>query len=276
MKNVMVLVVFFALGAASLFAAGPVIGLAVSQGKLTVNSAAVEGNANLTSGSVVTTSADATRLQFTSGATVVLDRESTATVFADRAVLNSGTGQLGGRKAYTLEAMGFRIAADGAQARVDVKKDHVIVAALSGAVKITDAAGVPVANIAAGRALGLQPSAGAPVSTMTGRVASENGKFVLADEVSGLKVELKGQDVAKELGKRVQVTGAPKPAADKSTQIIEVARLNRVGEEPVPTPVPTPTPQAGAGMSNTAKVWIVVGVLGAVGITAGTLAATSR
>jgi len=273
----MVLLVVLALGAASLFAAGPVIGLAVSQGKLTVNSAAVEGNANLTSGSVVATAADSTRLRLASGATLVLDRQSNATVFADRAVLNSGTGQLGGRNAYTLEAMGFRIASNAGQARVDVKKDHVIVAALSGAVKVTDAAGVPVANIAAGRALGLQPTNGAPVSTMTGRVTRDNGKFTLSDEVTGLKVELKGENVAEQLGQRVQVTGAPKPAADKSTQIIEVARLNRVGEEPAPTPVPTPTPQAGAGgMSNAAKVWIVVGVLGAVGITAGTLAAQSR
>jgi hypothetical protein len=137
---------------------------------------------------------------------------------------------------------------------------------------------MPVANLTAGRALGLQPSGVAASSTMTGRLARENGHYVLPDEVSGLKVELNGNGLDREIGRRIQVTGAPKASADRSTQVIEVARLNRLADEPAPMPAPSPAPQAAgaAGLSATAKVWIVVGVLAAVGVTAGTLAAQSN
>jgi hypothetical protein len=262
----------------SAFAASPAIGIAVSHGKLEVNNTMVDGNANLAAGTSVKTSAFPSMLQLMGGSNVALDRESQAKVFADRVVLERGVGQLAGKNSYAVEAMGFRVTGDAAQARVEMKKDHVLVAALSGVVKVTDVNGMPVANLTAGRALGLQPSGVAASSTMTGRLARENGHYVLPDEVSGLKVELNGNGLDREIGRRIQVTGAPKASADRSTQVIEVARLNRLADEPAPMPAPSPAPQAAgaAGLSATAKVWIVVGVLAAVGVTAGTLAAQSN
>ena len=262
----------------SIFAASPSIGIAVSHGKLEVNSAVVDGNANLAAGTSVKTSSFPSMLQMTNGSNVALDRESQAKVFADRVVLERGVSQLAGKSAYAVEAMGFRVTGDAAQARVEMKKDHVLVAALSGVVKVTDASGMPVANLTAGRALGLQPTNAAPLSTMTGRLSRENGQFVLPDEVSGLKVELNGPGLDREIGRRIQVSGAPKMSSDRSTQVIQVARLNRLADEPAPMPTPSPAPQAAGvgGLSSMAKIFIVVGVLGAVGVTAGTLASQSN
>ncbi|MCX6595113.1 MAG: hypothetical protein NTV70_01950 [Acidobacteria bacterium] len=261
----------------SAFAASPAIGVAVTHGRLEVNNTTVDGNANLAAGASVKTSAFPSMLQLSGGSNVALDRESQAKVFADRVVLERGVSQLAGKNAYAVEAMGFRVTGDAAQARVEMKKDYVLVAALSGVVKVTDASGMPVANLTAGRALGLQPTGAAASSTMTGRLARENGHYVLPDEVSGLKVELNGNGLDREIGRRIQVTGAPKASADRSTQVIEVARLNRLTDEPAPMPAPSPAPQAPvAGLSSLAKIWIVVGVLGAVGVTAGTLASQSN
>ena len=265
-----ILVVFCtALGTA--FAASPVIGVAVSQGRLEVNKTVVDGNANLSAGTSVKTLASTSMLHLTNGSNVALDRESEARIFADHVVLERGTGQLAGKNAYAVEAMGYRVTGDGAQARVDMKKDHFVVAALSGTVRVTDANGVPVANVAPGRVLGFQAAGGQAQSTMTGRLARENGRYVLPDETSGLKVELTGNGLDREIGRRIQVSGAPKASADRSTQVIEVARLNRLTDEPVPAPVPAPTPspapaQGWAALSAGTKVLIVGAIVTAIAV----------
>ncbi|MCX6590482.1 MAG: hypothetical protein NTZ56_03065 [Acidobacteria bacterium] len=255
-----------ALGTA--FAAGPVIGVAVSQGRLEVNKTVVDGNANLSAGTSVKTSASTSMLHLTNGSNVALDRESEAKIFADHVVLERGAGQLAGKNAYAVEAMGFRVTGDGAQARVDMKKDYIIVAALSGTVRVTDGNGIPVANVTPGRALGLQPTSGSATSTMTGRLGQENGRFVLPDETSGLKVELTGKGLDREIGRRIEVSGAPKASADRSTQVIEVARLNRLTDEPVPGPAPSPAPAAGswAALGVFTKTMVFVGIATAIAI----------
>lgn len=265
----------------SVFAATPVIGMAVSEGQLSVNNAVVDGNANLVDGAVVKTAAMPSRLQMKNGTQVLLDRNTQAKVFGDRVVLERGTSQISGRSSYDMEALGFRVApASYGQARVEMQSNRVVVAALNGPVRVSDKSGMVLASLSSGRALSFEPSAASGTSSMTGRLRQENGKFILPDEVSGLKVELNGNGLDREVGRRIQVSGAARSSTDRTTQVVEVARLNRLDGDasaaPTPSPSsPSPAPQ-GDGMSNGAKVAIVVGVVAAVGIAAGVLATQSR
>ena len=110
---------------------------------------------------------------------------------------------------------------------------------------------------------------------MTGKVAKENGKFLLADEVSGLKVELNGDGLAREVGSRVNVSGTATASADRSTQVIQVAKLHRLeGDEPTPSPGPTPSPnpKPAAAQSGGAAIWVMLLAIGGVGGAAAAIA----
>lgn len=278
-----VLVAFSGLSA---FAASPVIGMAVSEGQLSVNNSLIDGNANLMNGSVVRTADSPSRLHMKNGAQILLDRNTQAKVLGDRIVLERGVTQISSRNntSYDLEALGFRVAtATTGQARVEMQNDRVVVAALNGPVQVSGQDGIVLASVSAGRTLSFEPAAASGKSEMTGRIQKQGEKFILPDEVSGLKVELNGKGLDREVGQRVRVEGTALSSDDKQSQVIQVARVNRLAAFPEPTPGPSPTPspvpQAGGsagGLSNGAKVAIVLGVVGAVGITAGVLATQSR
>ena len=263
-----------------------IVGVVVSQGQLQVNNAPVDGNANLTSGAVVRTAMAPSRVHLANGSNLTLDRNSQAKILEDRVVLERGSSQFASKNSYGLEAMGFRVSPDAfTQVRVQAEGDRMVVSALNGGVRVTDSRGLPIARLTAGRSLSFQPStATSSVSTMTGRVTKENGKFVLPDDVSGLKVELSGQNLDSEVGQRVQVTGNASPSTDRSTQVIKVAKLNRVaGDEaspspaPTPNPTPTPSPKPAAAQSGGAAVAVImIAATAGMGIAAGVLATQSN
>ncbi len=283
-RRILVTSLAITLSGLSVFAAAPVIGMAVSEGKLSVNDSFVDGNATLVSGTVLKTSDSPSRLQMKNGAQVVLDRNTQAKVFGDRLVLEQGVSQISGKSSYDLEALGFHVAPSAmGQARVEMQKNRVIVAALNGPVHVSDNNGMVLASLSTGRTLSFEPAVASGMSSMSGRLSQENGKFVLPDDVSGLKVELNGQGLDREVGRRIQVTGTARSSADRKSQVIEVARLNRLSDDaspepaPSPSPAPSPVPQGGVGgLSNGAKIVIVVGVVAAVGVAAGVLATQSR
>ncbi len=271
------------------YAASPVIGMAISEGQLVVNNSLIDGNANLMNGSVVQTSDSPSRLHMKNGAKIVLDRNTQARVSGDQIVLEKGVSQVSSKDSYELIANGFHVVAPQlGQARVEVQNERVLVAALNGDVRVSDKNGVVLANLTPGRTLSFENAPDAGRSAMTGQIEKEGEKYVLPDEVSGLKVELSGKDLEREVGKRVRVEGTARSTEDKRSQLIEVARLNRLEASPMPMPSaspsplpsPTPAPQGGAaaggGLSNGAKVLIVLGAVGAVGATAGVLATQSR
>lgn len=254
-------------------ATGSVIGVAVSEGSLSVDNSAVSGNANLSDGATVRTDAAPGRLQLYKGQKVVIGDHSQVKVYGDRLILNQGTTQIAGSPNYSLEALGMRVApSKNAQAVVKVENSKLLVAALNGPVSVSNAAGIPLASVVSGRSLSFQPTGKADsTSTMRGTIAKENGRFYLPDEMSGLKVELTGKGLENEVGRRVSVTGAAAPSSDRSTQVIEVAKLNRLSAapEPEPSPSPSPAPQTpttgvpGAGGVSGLTVGIIVGAVAA-------------
>lgn len=259
-------------------AGGGVIGVAVTDGQMQVDRAAVSGNSNLAEGSSILTAAQATRIQLNNGNRATLAPNSAARVYADRLVLEKGMGVVGSA-GYRLQARGLEFAPATQQSRVQVLVNGgaVQVAALDGPVKVIDAGGLVLARVNPGTAMEVRPGAGAAgTSTVTGTLRQEGGKFVLRDQVTNLDVELRGSQLQERLGQMVQATGRAGASADHESQVIEVASLTRFEQEPQEPGGARPTgggkPSGGAkpagaksGMSSGAKV----GIIAAIGAGAG-------
>src|SRR5438034_1104635 len=146
----------------ALLAAGSAIGMAVANGGLMVNHSQVWGNATLFDGSVVETTAGYSRLQLEKGVQVRLASDSRATVHDGRLVLDAGQGDIESANSYEIEAktLHIRTASAGTQARVKVSNGHtVMVAAVHGAVRVTNATGLLIARVDAGSTLSFEPQA---------------------------------------------------------------------------------------------------------------------
>ncbi len=268
--------------AVPMLAATGIIGIVTADGQFQVNNSTVDGNANLRSGSVIQTMRGASRVNLMNGSNLILGASSQAKVLEDRMILERGTSQLTSKTAYALETSGYKVSPEpSSQIRVDAKQGQMIVSVVYGGARVSDQSGLPIARMAAGRTIGFQakPEAGG-TSVMTGRISKENGRFVLPDETSGLTVELTGTGLDREVGKRVRVSGAAQPSADRSTQVIQVARMNRLDGEasaspsPSPSPNPGPAPSSSAQSGGTALIVMLVG-LGVVGAAAGIIQGTS-
>ncbi len=261
------------LAASAAWAGSDVIGVAVSNGRLEVDRSEVTGNANLSEGSTVRTRAEAGRIQWKSGAKAALAPNSSARVFGDHFVLEKGTGYVS-TPSMRAQARGFDvIPAEGGQAQVALLDGGVQVAALRGSVKVKGADGMVLARVIPGKALDLAPGAGAAgESRMTGIVRNEGGKFMLKDQITNLDVELRSGNLAREVGRLVEVSGKSSPTADRESQVIEVATLTHMEPDPQsggarPTeankpPSGTKPNGGGGGLSHGAKVGIAVAAAG--------------
>jgi hypothetical protein len=99
----------------------------------------------------------------------------------------------------------------------------VKVAAVGGIAEVHNPQGLLVARVFPGTLLQMKSVAGSP-SKLTGIVESKGGAFFLTDETTKVTVELRGSNLEKLVGRRVQVT-APNasgetPAGDASQVIL--------------------------------------------------------
>ncbi|HVV44837.1 MAG TPA: hypothetical protein VHC72_06515, partial [Bryobacteraceae bacterium] len=120
-----------------------------------------------------------------------------------------------------------------ASATVSMRMPGIVeIAALTGNVRVFNAAGLNIANLVPGRALDLRPQdagASAP-SSMVGCAVKVGNNTLLTDETSNVTVQLRGTAVR--TGRRVQITGAMVPnstPASPATQVINVTNVKQVG-----------------------------------------------
>jgi|SRR5579885_3366407 len=153
--------ILLAAGAVSfLMASGPAIGIAVADGGFRVDHSQVWGNATLFDGSVIETGQALSRLRFADGSRLSLASDSRAIVHRGRLVLEAGMGQLESAPGFEVESRSLRISAaePGTVARIRLgRTPKVTVAALRGAVRVRNAAGVLVASVKEGASLDFEP-----------------------------------------------------------------------------------------------------------------------
>lgn len=223
-------IVAFAASSAALSAATPAIGVAMSQGVILLDSSRTPGNATLFNGNTLQTARSASQVRLKDGAQIRLDSDSRARIYSDHAELQAGSARVSG---YSASANGLSVRTEGAgSANIAIRGKVVEVAALTGNVRVFNAAGVNVANLLPGRALNLVPAdAGASaVSSLTGCVsnAGKAGLF-LTDETSNITVQLRGEKLPA-AGRRAQIAGAIVPNATAgSSQVLNVMSVSDRG-----------------------------------------------
>jgi hypothetical protein len=185
------------------------VGMVTADGRLWVDSAGVSNHATVFEGSVVETQEVPAKLQLTGGTLVWVNVASRVDVYQDHLLLEKGSAQLDGGSPFRIEARTLRIslALPDSRAMVSMGDSGVQVGALNGEVQVRNRQDVMVARVGMGRSLDLRPDSTA-ASLVTGCVSKLGKSLVLQDEVSGVRVELRGDGLNASLGSRIQVTGA--------------------------------------------------------------------
>jgi len=268
----------------SLFGATNPIGMAFSGGAFRVNNSRVQGNSTLFDGTMIETESALSELHLKTGVQVELGAETRATVYQRKLVLEYG--QLESVAAYDVEARSLHIvgATPDALVRIQVRNQrNVQVAAVRGPVRVSNAAGVLVASIEAGKSMSFEPQ-NAPAETATrvsGCLLSKSGKLVVAEQTTNVILELRGTGLEKELGNRVEVNGtavAGAPAVPGASQIVNVAGIRRIAAggcmalaKKIGAAIPAAATAAGAA-GSAGSAGAAGGAAAGVGIGAGTVA----
>jgi hypothetical protein len=221
----------------SFTATGPAIGSATANGSFLVDSSKIWRNTTLFEGSIVETITAPSDVRLNDGLQVRLAADSRARVYRSRIVLERGLSQLQAAVDTPLEARTLKIysasAGSVAQLRLgDSNKVHV--AAVKGSLRVTNASGVLVANLAAPAALAFDTQAGPAASArISGCLLTKDGKFIVADRTTRVTMEVYGAGLEKQVGNQVELTGtadAETPSVAGASQRINVTAIKLIAK----------------------------------------------
>jgi len=256
------------------FAAAPAsIGTVKSAGEFRVDGSAIRGNGTVFDGNLIETAAARTVVQV-SGAEVTLLPDSRAKMYRDRTELEKGSTLLRGPANHVVEVATLRIVTASKDALVQVELDSprsVSVAARSGAAEVRNSSGILVASLHTGMALAFDPQGGAATQVkMSGSMVSQDGKFLLTDSTTNVKVELRGADLAKYAGKCVEVAGSSMPGAQAAAGASQVVTVVTIKSVSCGKPGAAAAGAAGAGAAGGAAAGIstatTVAIVGGVAV----------
>jgi len=263
---------FLLVAAGSLLVAAPVsIGFVHSAGDFRVDGALIRGNSTIFEGDTLETAAARSVVQL-SGTQLTLAPESRARIYHDRTVMEKGTGMLRDAPSQVLEANSLKItpAARDSVVQVDVKSaSRISVYAFAGSAQVRNSSGLLLASLHPGMALEFDRPPQAAASTavkLTGTVTEQNGTYLLSDSTTNVVSQLQGSDLAKLVGKKVEVTGSIIPGAAPAagaSQVVAVASAHILAGAAVAG--------TATGLAIGAKIAIIGGI--AVAGTVGGLAA---
>ncbi|MFN7993893.1 MAG: hypothetical protein U0Q18_09845 [Bryobacteraceae bacterium] len=266
------LAIIFGITVPLIFGSNAVIGTVVTKGSFQLNQSRSWSNATVFEGSQIETTNWAAQVRLSNGADVQLASESRARVYETRLVLERGIGQVDSEK-YAVEAGGLRISPNGAGsiARVAVNGPKTVqVAAYQGSVIVRNQAGLLLAKLENGNELAFEPPAqGASTTTqISGCVTPAGSNFTITDETTNVTMALRGSDLQKAAGNRVEVTGTSE-AGPGGIQILHVTSMTVIGKGKCAVAAGKSAGKAGAGktagvgLSSGAKVAIIGGVAAA-------------
>jgi hypothetical protein len=286
-----VLIAAFAMNWGIGYAASPAIGRIVAKGAFRADNVTVTGNATLLEGSTIETAQAVTSLELLSGAKFRLQPDSKGRIFGDHAVLERGAGSLEKSTGFHVEARGLSIRPETADATGSVAllaNQRIQVSALTGSFRVLNAQGMVVARLRPGTALAFQPQGPQGLTRVQGVLQVKSGHYLITDETTNVTVEVIGEGLDKEVGRRVDLTGTADPSATPvsgASQIIRVTSARRLpgGAAPAGSGGFPPPGSSGVGISAGTVAIIggvaagaAVGGLAAAGVFEGQEAAISR
>ncbi len=218
-------------------AAAPVIGTVAAKGSFRLDNATVNGNATLFEGASVETTTATSSMELIGGARLSLAPLSKGKFYGDKVVLEKGSSEVEKAAGLKIEARGLTIQPETGRASARIMLaglNRVDVEAVTGSFRVLNSHGILVANLAAGRALELDPQPQQATQTkLTGCLVFRNGHYVITDETTNVTVELGGLGLDKEKGNRVELTGGMDPTqtpVSDASQPWRVASVKRSGE----------------------------------------------
>jgi len=229
---------FTAVETVSAAAAGSIsIGTASARGDFRVDSHLVRGNATLFNGSILETGTATADLRMDKGATITMSTNSRGTLYSDHLVLQQGESELTAPEAFHLDVEGLRVAANGPKSEgiVSLKAGNTVqVSALTGAFSVTNDQGLALVTISPGRAMtfAFQTGSSGDAFMGTGKVSFSDGQYYLTLKGTGVKYELKGEGLAKLVGKEVTITGTletPTSPTGGGIDIVDIVSKKVVG-----------------------------------------------
>jgi hypothetical protein len=208
----LILTVFGATGfaATSGVAKAPVIGMVTASGHFTLDRSEVWGNTTLFDGGKIETDSASSEAALRNGVRIQLGSASSASVSENRLTLIKGVGQVAAPESYEVSAGGLSIRSAAGNSRVRVAwiaDGGLEVTALSGAARVANRTGLVLASIPAGRRMNFAMQAAAGVVTRTGCLLSKDGRFLIQDQNTQEIVEVRGNNLASNVGNRVSATG---------------------------------------------------------------------
>jgi hypothetical protein len=255
------------------------IGFVKSTGDFRVDGSTIRQNGTVFDGNLIETSAARSVVELAS-VEITLSPESRAKIFRDHTILEKGTGVVKESGNHVIEADTLRISpsAKDSVVQIDVTSPtDITVVARSGSADVRSAAGVLVASVRPGLAMAFGSQAGAATAfDMTGVEEFKDGKYFLTDSTTHVTVQLDGTELAKYVGKCVEVTGAIIPGVTPpapASELVQVARI-KAGSCSASGAGAAGGAAARGGLSTAAKIAIIGGV--AAGGTVVGLAAAGR
>jgi len=270
--------------------------MVTASGHFKLDRSEVWGNATLFDGARIDTSAASSEAALRNGVKIQLGSASSASVNENRLTLTKGVGQIAAPENYEVSAgdLSIRSAAGNSRVRVAfISGGNLEVTALSGAARVANRTGLVLASVPAGRQMTfVMQAAASGVITRTGCLLSKDGRFLIQDQNTQEVVEVRGDNLATNVGNRVAATGtvsALRPAITIATSILnanavvlqqtggclsvaaaldaqtEPTNAAATASQPAAAPGQAPAPTSTAaktGMSTGAKVAIVAVVAG--------------
>jgi hypothetical protein len=193
----------------------PSIGSLTVRGETRIDNQLVQGSGTLFDGSVVETGqsiASGADLRLANNVEIILWRDSRGTLYRDHFTLQRGTAQLGASDSFRVQASDVVIVPMESHSSGIVSIDpanSVTVEAKNGTLEIRTSAGAGVALVRPGHPLKFSPQSDKSLAefSATGTVSSENGRYYLNSTETGMKYELRGDNLQNYDGTSVDVSG---------------------------------------------------------------------
>jgi hypothetical protein len=203
------------------------IGMVTASGHFLVDRSEVWGNATLFDGAHIDTTTASSQAALRNGVKIQLGSASSASVNENHLTLTKGVGQVAAPESYEVSAgeLSIRSAAGNSRVRVAfIPGGNLEVTALSGAARVANRSGLVLASVPAGRQMTFaMQAAAAGVITRTGCLLSKEGRFLIQDQNTQEVVEVRGDNLAANVGNRVAATGTVsvlRPAIAIATSIL--------------------------------------------------------
>ena len=219
---------------ATLMGSASSVGIVKSTGDFRVDGSAIRGNSTVFEGNLIETTAARSTVQL-GEAQITLLPNSSAKVYRDHTVLESGSELMRNGETRTIEAATLQIASPAKDGVVLVAMggpNDVKVFASSGAAQVRTATGFLVASLNPGMGLAFTPQAGAATAMQMKGVLESTKRQIFPDrcqqqDQSGTP----GNGSAQFKGKSVQVTGSVilgAAAAGGASQVVQVTKIEQL------------------------------------------------